>query len=486
MVVALVALLGNAIIQSMIVENRKDKVVLESNETLTAEQCLTRFDELLKRYEHKPVTAKEYYVTLRQGYLLEGSVSKALEHTPSIWRRSPNIDFRAIDRLRYLQLDIPRGQNEYAQYLPALMGTPEQEKALQEYEASGSDPLHRQGFSVLGAERIFLWWLLFQVGAMPLVFIHFCIQLRQRGNKIFHDVFGNPAFPFWLIFWEVGLFRYPMKVSPSEQLLRARRWATLVLSSALSCFAGTGKVCEEKQEQSPQHQKYDGAWSPFTFSTLTLSNYVGLDGGVFFPAPVQQSNVTVALPCGAYANWFDSEPLSHRSLRPNFGREMDYTFGWSRTFHGYNVNANANYVNVFPLTKMLHGDVFQFNERLTKNIPLGKQNAIAPYLLLRQVVPAHGATPVGGNFIHWGVTFSHTFNDRVSASVTAEALHDSGAVGYRPGYIGRMIAGMNWKGSRGISWQFPQIMFADPLSHTADGRYPVFSFGIGLTFSPAH
>jgi hypothetical protein len=318
------------------------------------------------------------------------------------------------------------------------------------------------------------------------VAIHFCIRLRGQGQKILPECPGNPMFLIWALFWEIGLFRYPMKVSPLEQIRRAQRWGVLVLSSVLPCMAGAGKTCEKKPEPAPQHQLYKGLWSHVSFSTNMLSEYLGLDGGRFFNAAVEQSSATVSLPCGFYIVGIDSEPVANRGARPNYGRELDGMVGWKRTFGNYSVDVSATYLDVVPLGILPRGDVVQFSERVTRRVSLTKRSTASPYLWLRQAMPTRGPTPVGGSFVHGGATFSQTLSERVSASLALEVVHDSGAFGYRPGYIGRMVWGMNWKRGRGVSVQIPQVTVTDPLSHTHDGRHREVAVGVGITISPGH
>jgi hypothetical protein len=223
-----------------------------------------------------------------------------------------------------------------------------------------------------------------------------------------------------------------------------------------------------------------------SFTTVTLRKYIGLDGGNFFDAPVQQSTATVSLPCGFSVGVFYSEPLGDRNIRPNFGRELDPYVGWNRTFKQYTFDSSFTYLFVSPIRQVLRGDVIQLSERIARKVSLGDRNSISPYVWLRQATPVRGPTPIGGNFVHGGTTFSRTVNKRVSASVTTEIVRDSGAFGYRKGYIGRLVGGINWKGSRGFSFQIPQITFTDPISHTGDGRHREFCVGAGFSFSPGH
>jgi len=355
-------------------------------------------------------------------------------------------------------------------------------KAHEAFEASGRDPLRNPRFFPVDASGMWYWWAMFHLIGMVLVPIHYCIQLHRNKLGIFKEVVGNPAFPLAVMFWEVGVFRYPFKVSPAQQLRRARQWGALVFSTALSCFAGTGKVCEER-EHAPQYQKYQGPFVKWSFTTAMVSDYLGLDGAVFHPGAVQQSGVTAKFTGGFYATVSNSVPIGARNLNPNYGNEIDVAAGWSGSIRGNTIDASITYLDVVPLHTSPRGDVIQFSERVSRTLPLGKRSTIGPYVWLRQAIPVRGPTPVGGWFIHGGAMFSRELGKTVSGSVGAEVVRDSGAFGFKPGYIGRALANLTWKFVQHVSIQLPFVSASTPLSHTGDGRTTQISFGVGFSFS---
>ena len=480
MALAAVILFGNALRRSINVESRKEAIRTEQFETLSDHECVLRYNALLKVLGGRPATWGEYFATLHRMDMVVGAAQKAMKRHPSLAVGSPG--WRDVDIVRSIPVEIRPWATEYERYTNGLDKTSDWKTAYDRYVASGFDPLRQPPVSVPGSERLVFWWLVFYFGMMPLIGIHYAIQIKQRGMSVWLEVCANPAFPLWVALWPIGLFRYPMKTSPMAQLRRARQWATLVFCSSLSCFAGTGKVCE-KREQAPQHQRYDKPFVAWSFSTVTMSNYVGLDGGLFFPGVNQWTTVTAKFPCGVYVSFFDAEPVTHRSLRPSFGFEMDGIIGWSGERAGYSIDLNATYLNAFPLRQIPRGDVIQLSEKIGRKLSLGEKSDVTPYVWMRQAFPVRGPTPVGGWFIHGGATFSRKFGESVSSSMSTEVVHDSGAFGFNPGYIGRIVSNLTWKKGKHVSVQFPIVNVSAPLSHTGDGRKSQVSFGIGFSFS---
>ena len=74
----------------------------------------------------------------------------------------------------------------------------------------------------------------------------------------------------------------------------------------------------------------------------------------------------------------------------------------------------------------------------------------------------------------------------VKGTVNASVVHDPGAFGFGPGYIGRVAGDLTWKVGNGLLFQFPIISFSDPISHTGNVRRPEVTFGMGFSFAHAH
>jgi len=474
-VIAIAFLFANGFFTTISDINLKNKDELNRYETISRNECVNRRTALKRDMAVVPKTAHEYYAVLGRAYALIGSAQKIMDNGMSN-------DGRFFDLIRSIPVELQQDVNDYSRYLAPFGGGAEQERALEEFNASGQNPIMQP--PARGNTYLAFSWLLFHFVSMPFIFIHYAIRLRKQKCSVWMEVCGNPAFPVWLFLWEIGLFRYPHKVSPLAQLAKARRWATLVLSSALSCFAGTGKVCEQK-ESAPQHQQYTGAWRHLSFSSGVFSDYLGLDGAVFHPAPVIQSSITASLPCGFYLNLWDSEPLGRRGIVPNFGRENDYTFGWASHVRGISFDASTTYINVVPLTQLPRGDVLLLTLRTGRALKFGKGFSAEPHVLLRQALPVRGSTPNGGFFVFAGSGLSHKIG-KADAAANFEVVHDTGAFGFREGFLGRITTGLIWKKPKGISWQFPAVTFGAPLSHTGDGRRTQVSVGAVFSFAPAH
>jgi len=268
-----------------------------------------------------------------------------------------------------------------------------------------------------------------------------------------------------------------------EQLRRAKRWAGLVLCSAMSCFAGTGKICE-KPQRAPQHQKYEGLVRGYSFSSATFNNYLGLDGAVFHPGAVQQSSATVNLACGFFGSLWASEPITGRSIKPNFGREYDITAGWGGSAGKFNLSGGATYFAVSPIGRVLAGDLLQLDVMVSRSIPIRKK-AITPYIWLRDVRPFKDGVPIGGTFVHWGVRGGVQPLPRGATLILdGQVVHDPGAFGFNPGKILRLMGNVSWPTKvPGIAIKLPIIQYSTPLSPTGDGRGPQLQFGVGFSFA---
>ena len=398
MAVTLAALFLNAFFRTLRVEGRRSRAQLELAKTLSLSEWIAQAGAFQETLRGTPKTSWEYFANVARYNSLNDSELKAMKHLAvdgKLLEEDSEVEKAKLlfNLLRY-DFDGPNSYVTRSTRRHFLVGTPEWEAASKDYTAKGNDPLHRPHVTVPGDGTLSRWWILFYVAGMILIIPYNCIELRRRKMKIFAEVAGNPVFPLSILFWPSSLFLYPKDETPAEQLVRARRWATLVLSSSISCFAGTGKICEKK-ETAPQYQPYDRILDHFAFSSLTLSDYVGDDGGVFHPATVQQSSVAASLPCGIYLKWWNSIPLGDRDLSPNHGRENDYSAGWTFPAHRFLLDANAAYIDVSPQTQWLRGDVFQAQLLMARTFKLTSGAMLQPYILLRGDAAVRGSKPIG-------------------------------------------------------------------------------------------
>jgi hypothetical protein len=472
MIIAIMALLGNAIWQTYVVQDREDEAKIQRFETLSPHECAVRFAALREILSGRAKDWDEYFNNLRKASLLEGAARKAVASEAAS-------HFSTSDRDEFITRDIPiQLRPLLTQYQAASNGTllalseEAHQTAYAHFMSTGGDPLlNAPGITIQGSESLGFWWFLFHVGAMPFIFIHYCIRIRASDMKVRYELMGNPAFPLWLFFWEIGLFKYPRKINVVAQLRRAQQWAAFVLSSAIPCFAANagGKTCEKDPVR-------------FSLSTSTESEYLGLADEMLSSHPVQQSSFTASLPCGVYAGLFNSASLSRTNDHPNYGNEVDVTLGWSTLIKGNALNMSGAYIDLSPLIRLPKGDTFQFSQRAARTLPLGKKRSITPYIRLREVMPMHGPTPIGGWFGHGGFVFTRSFGPKVSNAADIATVWDSGALGNNPGLIGTVVDTLSWKRGEHVSLQFP-LNVQTPINHTGDGRRTNVAGGIALSFS---
>jgi hypothetical protein len=420
----------------------------------------------------KATTWDEYFNNLRRANALEGAARKALASEAAS-------HFDTSDRDQFIARDIPlQIRPLLSQYQAAsnktlqALGEDAHQAAYQRFMSSGGDPmLNSRSESVPGSERLGFWWTLFYTASIPFVFVHYCIRIRASDMKVRYELLGNPAFPLWVFLWPVGIFKYPKKVNVLQQLRRVQQWAAFVLTTAIPCFAANagGKVCEKDPVR-------------ISLSTSTGSNYIGLADEMLSRHPVQQSNFTASLPCGVSAGLFDSASLVPNNDHPDYGNEVDVTLGWNASIKGNAFSVSGMYVDLSPVVRIPKGDTFQFSERVSRTLPLGKKQSITPYALLREVMPVRGQKPIGGWFGHGGFVFQRSFGSKVSNSIDLATVWDSGALGNNPGLIGRVADTLSWKRGEHLSLQFPLII-QTPLTHTGDGRRTNFTAGFSLAFS---
>lgn len=472
MIVAIVALLGNAILQSCLVQSREEAAALGRYETLSYHELAVRFTVLQGVLSGTPKTWSEYFATIRQANMLEGAARKALASPTPVRLNAENDRDEIITRTITTQMSgmIAQYQNANPELKSSAQGS-EWQKAYDDFTRSGANTLiNRSTVQVPGAERLLLWWMLFHFGAMPFMLVHYCIRIRRYGMRVRFEFLGNPAFPMAVFFWEVGLFKYPRKINVMAQLRRAQRWAAFVLSSAIPCFAAgaNSKVCEKEPVR----------WSA---STSSMTGYPGLEGAMFWTHPVEQSTLTVSGSCGLYAGVWNSKSLTPSSAEQNFGNEVDLFGGWAASAKGLSLNLSATYLDVSPLRHVPRGDVFQFGERISKKYPIGK-GSVSPYLWFREAIPVRGSTPVGGWFLHMGSDFSIPIGKKFVNGTSVEVVRDSGAFGYNPAFIGRLTETPSWKLNKHTSLQFP-VVVQTMLSHAGDSRRTNITPGISLAVS---
>lgn len=333
----------------------------------------------------------------------------------------------------------------------------------------------------------FFWWLCVYLGASrAFSLVHYLMRHTSLGNKAFLALATDWRFPRAILGFEYYVWKYPTEMSPIEQFRRAYRFATMILGACLTwggaglkvAFAQAAEGGEGIRRTQPREFTISG-------SSLYIDKYLGLDGAPFHPGAVVQSNVTVSHTSGVFADFWKSEPVGARHLRPNFGNEQDYTLGFAS---GIGLKAklvlSATYFNVFPMLQMPRGDLLQLSARIERGVKLSESHTLAPYLWARSVRPLKGGQPVGGYFIHPGVSHSWSASKRLTLASYAESVRDSGAFGFNQGWVARFSSSLSVRIGKGFSLIAPVITMTKPLTDTRDGRK--FERAIGFGFAFAH
>lgn len=319
-------------------------------------------------------------------------------------------------------------------------------------------------------------WAIFYTVGLVFAFGRFAIAIEQMGGCWWQSAIADWRFPFWMTIWFIGVFKYPTKIDVIYQVQRAYRFAVLVLSSTISIAAAgcAAKRVNIEPETLPDHSAT--TWQVDTNTTLWPS-YIGGNGAVFHPEPVQQTSVTATAASGLYGNIWHSASLGGRDLKPNFGSEIDGAIGWGGKVGSYGVDTSLTWVGVTPLAHY-KGDVIQLSASVSRALPYG----FGVSSTLNAVTPARRNGPRSGRFFRNALNWSKGFG-RASVDASGEIFHDSGAFGFERGWLARGSAsvgvriGEHWKVGIPIRWN-------TPLSTVSDGRRKELQGGLIVSWQP--
>ncbi|MBP9822065.1 MAG: hypothetical protein KBC81_01295 [Candidatus Pacebacteria bacterium] len=438
----------------------------------------TEFNSLndqLKTTNANAVTPEEYFRTLMRFARLNDAMRRAeLEGTKSdkLSTASGPKGYSAMglsdDRqsLQFLQ-------NEYVNHAYRALTNSDGGRVEKARKDSGVEPQmysHAMPFDPFTGRS----WAIVYFAGLFLAFGHFHIRNQKLGGNIL--LASDPRFWLWLSIWMFGLFRYPTAIDVKYQLLRAKRFATFLLST---CLPLTAAACAGKQVKVPGGKQNTPRTLHVDTSTTTWPDYVGMNGAVFHPATVQHSVATASLG-KAYVGTFLSAPLAQRDLTPNFGNEVDLFGGVNGQTRGISWNIDVNYVGVTPVAKHA-GDAFVVSLTAKRNFKIGANSTLTPSMTFQRAMPVNGPTPGAGNFLRgkigWGLNKSSW-----SLGADAELAHDSGAFGFNPGYFTRLGANIGRAFNKKLRLDLP-IKLDQPLSHFGDGRKTEFRMGLTLSYA---
>lgn len=209
-------------------------------------------------------------------------------------------------------------------------------------------------------------------------------------------------------------------------------------------------------------------------STKMLTEYVSPVGFVFYDKPVQQSELFVALPAGFYADLWVSMPLDGRN---NFGKEVDYTLGWSGEFAGTGLwlNAGVSYYDCINLFTS-KGDVINPYAKLSKTVVIDEKQSITPFVKIELPFAVHNDFQIGSR-AYLGASHSWKVAERAVFLTDVYVVRDGSK-----GFVGSLTETVSWKIAEKIT-AGASLTVLQPISSFSDGRKTQVVPAIGLTLN---
>lgn len=204
-------------------------------------------------------------------------------------------------------------------------------------------------------------WRLTYLWTLPFVLVFFLLRLQQNGFSLLWEFVAGWRPALATVFWPVGVFCYPTK-DPAVQLVRAARFAALIISSALSFgFGGMAKAAETKPEADKKKTQGIGL-------TLDLRHSEGVSGQGPDPEEFLRANLAFR---GTFVEWL-------RVAKPGLSELDELSLGRLVTKTGRTtVNAYLGYkAVVMPASRtesVLAGmQVFFTGQRFRLNLPVAE------------------------------------------------------------------------------------------------------------------
>lgn len=217
-----------------------------------------------------------------------------------------------------------------------------------------------------------------------------------------------------------------------------------------------------------------------SLSSTTAAKYVGGAGTNFYNAPVQQTDLFIILPHGFYVDFWNSLPINGKD---NFGKEVDWTIGWSGKIaeSGLKADIGISYYDFIGLFES-SGDAINPYAKITKEFSVvAKDQTLAVYVKIETPFAASGNSPKSGVRTYLG--FIHAWQMSKNASVFQEAyaVYDNGAYGKDGGIIGAYKACANMALSQRFSLGI-SLVATSPLASMRDGRKTQVVPAVGVTY----
>lgn len=211
-------------------------------------------------------------------------------------------------------------------------------------------------------------------------------------------------------------------------------------------------------------------------TTGVRSEYTLIYSGIVaYDEPVVQGDLWWTLPRGFWADmWYSTD----FQLQDNFGRELDYGFGWS----GDHVQVGGYYFDIMQqFTGNPDGDVVDIFVKWSTSIELGS-NRLSPFIeanyffMTRGPASYNGSQPNAGISHHWSILKSLNVDQDVAL------VYDGSLFGSDRGFVGRYQASLTTHPASWLSLRAPHFRVHTPLSPSIHDRETEPVVGLDVVF----
>lgn len=210
---------------------------------------------------------------------------------------------------------------------------------------------------------------------------------------------------------------------------------------------------------------------------MIRNQYIGVNGGNFWPGAVAQSDVTVSFENVSVILWHSTGLGSDSAgLWDDFDDEFDVLGIWGSKHFSLGVG----YFKIVRAAADLDGDAFTVFGSAEYLLEFGG-TAISPFIQLEAYAPTAGVTPGSGEMVRAGVKTSGSWKS-LSTFVQVNALYDTGAFDFDSGTHVQGRLEVSWPLSDKLS-VVGDMLTSVPISKVNDGRKTFVQAGIGLTVS---
>lgn len=213
-----------------------------------------------------------------------------------------------------------------------------------------------------------------------------------------------------------------------------------------------------------------------SISTNTFSDYILKHGIVAHDEPVVQSSINVSLPHGFYAELWGSSGLNREK---NFGKEVDYTFGWT----GKHIGVGLSYFDLNELFRGSKENVVSPFLDVSFKVKVGEHQTLSPFFHFDHLHVTRASSSEFGNFALAGVRHEWRPTERLTIREKSWLCWNRGPFGHNPGFALRYEVGLGVTVNRSTTIS-PFLLRVSIPTGSIEDRDTKFVVGAGITISP--